>query len=46
MRITLALPLLLLGACNVENDPANDQVTVEYNEEAARNTAAAAANEA
>ena len=46
MRIFIALPLLALGACNVENDAANDQVRVEYNqqkiesaaEEAARTT--------
>lgn len=46
MRIFIALPLLALGACNFENDAANDQVRVEYNqqkiesaaEEAARTT--------
>jgi hypothetical protein len=46
VRIFIALPLLALGACNVENDAANDQVRVEYNqqkiesaaEEAARTT--------
>ena len=46
MRIVYALPLLLVSACNVNNDTANDQVTLEYNEEAARDTAAAAANQA
>jgi len=46
VRIFIALPLLALGACNFENDAANDQVRVEYNqqkiesaaEEAARTT--------
>jgi len=39
MRILFAVPLLALAACNVENDPANDQVTIEYNEEQAQNVA-------
>jgi hypothetical protein len=32
MRIILALPLLA-AACNVNNDAANDAVTLEYNQE-------------
>lgn len=39
MRILIALPLLALAACNVENDPQNDQVTLQYNEEQAANVA-------
>ena len=43
MRILFALPLLLLApACDVDNDPANNQVTLQYDEnqfEAAGNTA-------
>ncbi|HET9458918.1 MAG TPA: hypothetical protein VFO51_02930 [Sphingomicrobium sp.] len=39
MRILFAVPLLALAACNVENDPANDQVTIQYNEEQAQNVA-------
>ncbi len=33
MRILFAVPLLALAACNVENDPKNDQLSVEYNEQ-------------
>jgi len=39
VKILLALPLLLTAACNVENDPQNDQVTLQYNEEQAQNVA-------
>ncbi len=39
MRTILALPLLLVGACNVDNDPAEDRVTVEYNEQRIRDAA-------
>lgn len=46
MRKFLALALLPLAACNVDNDSANDQMTLEYNqeriEEGARDAAAAA----
>ena len=31
--VHLFLALLMLSACGVENDPANDQVTVTYDEE-------------
>lgn len=33
MRHLAALALLSLAACGVENDPANDRVTVTYDEE-------------
>ena len=46
MRNATALTVLLLAACSVDNDDANDQVTVQYNEEEARETAGAVANEA
>jgi len=39
MRMLFAVPLLAAAACNVENDPANDQVTIQYNEEQAQNVA-------
>ncbi len=43
MRLIAAFPLLALAACNVENDSANDQMTLEYNQQkieaAARATA-------
>ena len=45
MRIQIVLPLLLLGACEVTKDDANDQVTVEYNQGLAENSAADVANE-
>lgn len=43
MRIILALPLLALAACDVDNDPANDQMTLEYNQQRIEDGAAAAA---
>ena len=46
MRVLLAIPLLLTGACNVVSDPSNDQVTVQYNEEAAQDAASDAGNTA
>ncbi|HLL30165.1 MAG TPA: hypothetical protein VK403_04130 [Allosphingosinicella sp.] len=46
MRITLALPLLALAACNVNSDSANDQMTLEYNEQRIRDAAAATARTA
>ena len=33
MRIIVPAALLLLTACGVDNDPANDQVTVTYDSE-------------
>ena len=37
MRILLATPLLLLGACNVERDQGNDTTTLSFNEAVAEN---------
>jgi hypothetical protein len=46
MRILFALPLLIAGGCNVDNDTANDKLTVKYDqkkiERAASTTAHAA----
>lgn len=38
MRILLAAPLLLLGACNVDRDSGNGTTTVSFNEDVAENT--------
>ena len=38
MRIFLAAPLLLLGACNVDRDTGNDTTTLSFNEAVAENT--------
>ncbi len=38
MRILFALPLLLVTACSAGHDDANDQVSVQYNEEQAEQT--------
>lgn len=46
MRILIAIPLLAVAACNVENDPRNDQVTLQYNEQQAENVAADVGNTA
>jgi hypothetical protein len=46
MRLILALPLLALGGCNVDNDPANDQVRFEYNQQRVEDAAAATARTA
>ena len=43
MRLILAFPLLLLAACNFENDSANDQMRLDYNEQRIRDAAAATA---
>ena len=37
MRMLLLTPLLLVGACNVSTNPANNSVTVQYNAETAAN---------
>ncbi len=42
MRLFLALPLLTLTACNINSDAANEQVTLEYNKQVIRDTAAKA----
>lgn len=44
MRILLAIPLLLVGACNVSKDEANNTVSVTFNEEVAANAAADVGN--
>jgi hypothetical protein len=44
MRIALAIPLLLLGACNVTKD--GNSVTVQYDQNTAENTAADIGNTA
>jgi len=46
MRMLIAVPLLALAACDVDNDPANDQVTIQYNEEEAANVASDVGNTA
>lgn len=46
MRIVLALPLLALAACNVNNDSANDQMTLEYNGQRIEDAASDAADTA
>ena len=45
MRIMIALPLLLLAACNVTKDGNNDTVSVTVNEDLAANTAANVGND-
>ena len=39
MRILIAVPLLILGACNVDRDAGNGTTTVSFDESAAANTA-------
>jgi cbb3-type cytochrome oxidase cytochrome c subunit len=47
MKIIAALPLILiLGACQVSKDDANDTVSVTYNSDVAENAAADVANTA
>ncbi|HEX6072569.1 MAG TPA: hypothetical protein VFY95_06145 [Sphingomicrobium sp.] len=46
MRIAVVLPLLLLGACQVSKDEANNTVSVTYNEDVAANAAADVTNTA
>ena len=46
MRIALALPLLLLGACQVSKDEANGTTSVTYNGDVAENVAADVGNTA
>ena len=43
-NIILLAPALLLGACQVTDDKANDQVSVTYNQDVAENAGAAAPN--
>ncbi len=44
MRVALAIPLLLLGACNVSKE--GNAVTVQYDQNTAENTAADVGNAA
>jgi hypothetical protein len=46
MRILFLAPFLLAAACSVENDPANDQVGVKYDQERIERGAAEAARTA
>ena len=46
MRAAIILPVLLLGACQVSKDDANDSMTVAYNQDVAENAAADVANTA
>lgn len=46
MRLTILAPLLLLAACQVERDPANDTTTLEFNEAVAANAVDDVANTA
>jgi hypothetical protein len=46
MRIALAIPLLLLGACQVSKDEANGTTSVTYNGDVAENVAADIGNTA
>ena len=39
MRTLFAVPLLVLGACNVDRDAGNDTTTVSFDESAAANAA-------
>jgi hypothetical protein len=46
MRIALAIPLLLLGACQVSKDETNGTASVTYNSDVAENAAADIGNTA
>ena len=46
MRILLAIPLVLLGACQVSKDNNNATTTISYNSDVAENTAADVGNTA
>jgi len=39
MRMTVAVPLLLLAACNVENDAGNDQTKITIDRDGISNAA-------
>ena len=42
MRLFLLLSGLTLGGCNISNNAANESVTIQYNQQQARDTAAKA----
>jgi hypothetical protein len=46
MRIVLAIPLLLLGACQVSKDDNNGTTSLTYNSDVAENAAADVGNTA
>ncbi len=46
MRIALAIPLLLLGACQVSKDDNNGTASITYNSDVAQNAAADVGNTA
>ena len=46
MRFLFAVPLIFLAACGVDNDPQNDQVTLQYDENEMENVAADLGNAA
>ena len=46
MRAVFIIPALLLGACQVSTDDANDSMTVAYNQDVAENAASDVANTA
>jgi len=46
MRILFAIPILLLGACQVSKDEANGTTSVTYNSDVAENAAADIGNTA
>lgn len=46
MRLIFALPLLALAGCDVDNDSANDQVRLEYNQQRIEDAASSAARTA
>ena len=46
MRILFTVPLFFAAACGVDHDTANDQVTVQYNEQEIQQTAEDAGNTA
>lgn len=46
MRILLFVPLLLTAACNVQTDSGNNQVTLQYNAQAAQDAASDVGNTA
>jgi len=46
MRIAFAIPLLLLGACQVSKDEANGTTSITYNSDVAENAAADIGNTA
>jgi hypothetical protein len=44
MRLIVAFPLLIAAACNVDNDSANDQMILEYNQQRIEDAASDSAN--